>query len=360
MDTDPGMQRDGLLTMSVALSGSQYADDHAAVGFFDRVEAGLESLPGVDGAAATSSLPNARQGFFRTLEVDGQPVDDPADNPRANYVVATPGYFDVLGATIVRGRGLRSTDDESAPPVAVINETFARSVFGDEDPVGERVRVAAASAGPWIEIVGVVADFKNNGLHRSTWPAAYVPLHQDPARRMNLLVRAAGDPLLQVGPARAAIAEIDADLPLFRVQSMQQVFDSRFWGETLTMNLLSWCALGALLLAVVGIYGVISYSVAQRTHEMGVRIALGARAGNVVGLVVRQGLGLAAVGIGVGLLLGFGLSRGLSFMLFGVSANDPLTYAAVVTLLAAVAAAASYVPARRATGVDPMVALRDE
>jgi putative ABC transport system permease protein len=277
-----------------------------------------------------------------------------------NHVVATPNYFEVLGAGMNRGRSLSADDDENGPPVAVINETSARYYWGDEDPVGSRIRLFGSDDAPWIEVVGVVADFRNNGLHRSVWPAVYVPLAQAPARNMNLLLRADGDPLAMVPAARAAVAELDADMPLFRIMSMQQVFDNRFWGETLTMKLLAWCALGALLLAVVGIYGVISYAVNQRTHEMGVRIALGARAGDVVRLVVRQGMALAAVGMAVGLLLGFGLSRGLSFMLFGVSGNDPVTYASVLAVLALVAMLASWIPARRATRVDPIVVLRDE
>ena len=386
MDTDPGMRTDGLLTMAVVLSGPRYAEEHAAIDAFEHITASLGSLPGVAGSAATSSLPHARQGSFRSLEIEGRPAADAGDRPAANYVATTPNYFEVLGATMARGRPLLSTDDADAPRVAVINETFARQL-GADDPVGARIRAAGGSADAlWIEIVGVVADIRNNGLHRPTWPSLYVPLQQaGAARRMNLVVRAAGsvptdesgrttasaageealarraaDPLLLAAPARAALAEIDPDLPLFRMMSMQQVLDNRFWGETLTMNLLAWCAFGALVLAVVGIYGVISYSVTQRTREMGIRVALGARAGDVVGLVVRQGLWLSAFGIALGLALGFGLSRGLRFMLFGVDALDVVTYVSVVALLAAVAVVASYVPARRATRVDPVVALRDE
>jgi putative ABC transport system permease protein len=360
MQTDPGMEPRGLLTMAVALSGERYRDDNAALSFFDRVTEEFGALPGAGGAAATSSLPHARQGNFRGVAIEGQPTDDESV-PSVNYVTITPDYFDVLGATLARGRALSARDTADTQPVAVINETAARYYWAGVDPVGSRVRLLAGGEdAPWIEIVGVVADIKNNGLHRSTWPAMYVPLQQAPARRMTLLLRAAGDPLAMVPAARAALGDIDPDLPLFRLMSMQQVLDNRFWGETLTMNLLAWCALGALLLAVVGIYGVISYAVNQRTHEMGVRIALGARAGDVVRLVVRQGMALAAVGIVIGLLLGFGLSRGLRFMLFGVSGNDPMTWLSVVALLATVALLASWIPARRATRVDPIVALRDE
>jgi len=362
MQTDPGMEPRGLLTMAVALSGERYRDDSAALQFFDRVTEEFGALPGAGGAAATSSLPHARQGNFRGVAIEGQPAaEDERATPSVNYVTITPDYFDVLGATLARGRALSARDTADSQPVAVINETAARYYWGGEDPVGSRVRLlAGGDDAPWIEIVGVVADIKNNGLHRNTWPAMYVPLHQAPARRMTVVLRAAGDPLAMAPAARAALGAIDPDLPLFRVMRMQQVLDNRFWGETLTMKLLAWCALGALLLAVVGIYGVISYAVNQRTHEMGVRIALGARAGDVVRLVVRQGMALAAVGIGIGLLLGFGLSRGLRFMLFGISGNDPVTWLSVVALLATVALLASWIPARRATRVDPIVALRDE
>ena len=361
MQTDPGMRRDGLLSMAVALSESRYAEDHATQAFFGDVTTRLAAIPGADGAAATSSLPSARQGNFRAFEIDGRPADNAAENPRANRVVATPGYFDVLGATMAQGRALSDRDDENAPLVGVINESFARRVWGADDAIGARIRsVSRAGVGEWIEIVGVVTDFRNNGLHRPTWAAVYLPFRQAPTRRMNLLVRAAADPLLLAAAARNAVAEVDGDLPVFRIMTMQQVFANRFWGETLTMNLLAWCALGALVLAIVGIYGVISYSVTQRTHEMGVRLALGAGAPDLVRLVVGQGLRLAAIGIVFGLLLGFGLSRGLEFMLYGVDGNDPVTYASVVTLLAAVAALASYVPARRATHLDPIIALRNE
>jgi putative ABC transport system permease protein len=177
---------------------------------------------------------------------------------------------------------------------------------------------------------------------------------------MNFVVRTSGEPTAIVPALRDALATVDGALPMFRVMSMERVYANRYWGETLTMKLLAWCAVGALLLAVVGIYGVISYSVTQRRREMGIRIALGAGHREVISLVVRQGLYLVAGGIGFGLFLGFGLSRGLSFMLFGVNPNDPTTYLAVVAFVACAAIAASYIPARRATRVDPIVALREE
>ncbi len=361
LQTDPGMRTEGLLTMSVALTESRYDGDGAATSFLDEALDGFRSIPAVRGASATSSLPHARQDAFRVFEIEGRPAVDRSDYPRVNQATVDEDYFVTLGATIARGRSLGPADDAGAPHVAVINQTFATRFWGDEDPLGARIRrVPVGDDTPWIEIVGVVSDFRNNGLHRPTWPAIYLPMAQQPVRQLTLLVRSDEDPLTLTAQARAVLAEIDPDLPIFRVMTMEQVLANRFWGETLTMKLLTWCALGALLLAIVGIYGVISYSVNQRTHEMGVRIALGARAGDVVSLVVRQGLWLAAFGIVFGLLLGFGLSRGLSFMLFGVSGNDPVTYGFVVMLLALVAAAASYVPARRATTVDPIVALRNE
>ena len=262
---------------------------------------------------------------------------------------------------MVRGRLLDNTDSAAAPPVVLINQALADLYWPESDPVGARLQPAVGDPdAPWIEIVGVVADIKNNGLHRPTYPSVYLPLQQLSVREMNFVVRSDADPSELAASLRGVVGGLDSGLPIYRVMTMEQIFDNRFWGETLSMKLFVWCALGALLLAVVGIYGVISYSVGQRTHEMGVRLALGAKSANVVSLVVRQGLWLAGVGIAFGLVMGFGASRGLSFLLYGVDGNDPITYVAVVTLVAGVALLASYVPARRATQVDPVVALRDE
>jgi putative ABC transport system permease protein len=264
-----------------------------------------------------------------------------------------------MQSPLIAGRSFTEQDTEQSPQVVIINETMARKVFPGEDPLGKRITV-------WRdekfmrEIVGVVGDVKPSGLDAENEPQIYVPHAQDPWGVMSLVVRTKGEPTVLAGAVRSAVLALDKDQPVYDVKTMEDVVAASVASRRTPMLLFTVFAGVALLLAAVGIYGVISYSVTQRTHEIGIRMALGAQTTDVLKMIVRQGMALSLVGVLTGLLAAFALTRVMSGLLFGVSATDPVTFAAVSVLLAAVALLASYIPARRATKVDPMVALRYE
>jgi putative ABC transport system permease protein len=274
--------------------------------------------------------------------------------------VVTPGYLETLSIPLLKGETITERHTQGTPAVAVINETMARKYWPGEDPIGKRINLGNPERSPWITIIGVVGDTKGVELDRESYPQMYSPLAQFPQRIMTLVVRTAGDPLALAGPVRRELAAVDKDQPFYNARTLEQVLSQSVSRQRFQTLLTAIFAGVGLLLAAVGIYGVISYTVAQRTHEFGVRIALGAGRSDVLGLVVRYGLGLAAAGVGLGLAGSLLLARLLSSLLYGVSSSDPLTFAGVSLLLVGVALAACYFPARRATKVDPMTALRHE
>jgi putative ABC transport system permease protein len=272
-----------------------------------------------------------------------------------------PNYFQTMGVQLLKGRTFNAQDTRENPRVTIVNETFAKRYFPNEDPIGKRFTFG--SPGPntrWITIVGVVRDAKRQGIEQPIRIESWMPLTQRPSGSMEVVLRTTGDPLSLSNAVRKAVWEIDRDLPIPAIQTMVQVMSERVAQRRLNMMLLGLFALVALILAAVGIYGVMSYTVTQRTNEIGIRMALGAKAGDVLLLVVRQGMSLVLLGVVIGLAATFALTRLMANLLFGVRATDPITFAAIAALLTGVALLACWIPARRAANVDPMDALRYE
>ncbi|MFW6079453.1 MAG: FtsX-like permease family protein, partial [Gemmatimonadota bacterium] len=314
------------------------------------------SLPGVRGAGVVSYLPLSRTGGGRNYEVAGRAPPAPGERPFAQYRRITPGYPDALGIPVLRGRALTASDDADSPPVALIDRTLARRHWPEGDPVGERLEIA----GERREIVGVVGDVHHWGPAEPHRPTIYVAQAQDPSVLSFLAVRTASDPAGLAAPIRREIGGIDPQVAVAEVKAMDRVVAEFHAAERLMAGMLGAFAAIALLISAVGIYGVIAYSVSRRTHEIGVRLALGAEPRRVLRMVVGQGLALTAIGLGIGLAAAVALTRFMAGLLYGVSATDPATVAGVALLLAAVALLAAYLPARAATRVDPVLTLREE
>jgi putative ABC transport system permease protein len=355
---DLGFDPANVLTLQIELQGDRYAGDEEVRLFYDAALARLAGLPGVAHASAASALP-AFGGLSQTaFGIEGQPAPAPADRPWALQAVVSPGYFAAFDIPLLRGRGFTTADDARAPGVALVSAEAARRYWRDIDPVGRRVRLGDDD-GPWLEIVGVVADvFNREQFGEGSDPQLYVPLSQHPRRAMAVALRTTTDPAALIPAVRRELRAEDPDQALFDVRTMAQTFREELASDRLIFGMFAAFALVALLLAAAGLYGVMSYSVAQRAQEFGVRLALGARAGDVVRLVVRQGLVLVALGLTLGLLGGFGLASAIARLLFGVGPADPLTYGGVAALLVGVALLASYIPARRAVALDPIRTLR--
>jgi putative ABC transport system permease protein len=361
MRADLGLRPEGVLVMEMALPPTAYPENAQRADFYEQLVARTSALPGVASAAVINFVPMNRSGttssYFR---VDGRPAPPPDRRPYADYLVVTPGYFETAGTRILRGRGFTRADDERAHPVCVVNESLARRYFPGEDAVGQRI-IVSDKEGPW-EIVGVAADVKNEDMDEEAELAFYRPLRQDPWYAVALVVRAGeGASATGLAPAvRGEVKALDAGLPVYNVRTMRDVVDEAVSPKRLTMSLLAFFALGALLLAAVGLYAVMSYAVAQRRHEIGIRLALGAQGRDILRLVLSQGLVLTLAGLGLGLLGALAVTRVMASILYGVSATDPLVFGGVALVLGLAAFLACYLPARRATKVDPMIALRYE
>jgi putative ABC transport system permease protein len=359
MMVDPGFDTDNLLTMRLNLRSDAYTVPRR-LALYDESLMRLGALPGVQGAAITRSLPidgSDWGSYFSVADKPGQ-----ADIQGAAMTPISANYFEVMGMRLLKGRAFTAADTAEAPRVAVINETLARRIWPGEDPIGKRlVPGTPTSENPWCEVVGVVADVKLEGLEHNTPMQVYLPLLQrsrSPA--LWLVVRTAGDPLQAVAAVERTIHTVEKDLPVYSIRSMDQRLGSSLATRRLTLVLLAGFAALALLLAAVGIYGVISYSVRQRTHELGIRMALGAQAVDVLKLIIVQGLKLTFIGVAIGLTAALSLTRWMKSLLFEVRPTDPMTFIVIALLLIAVALLACWVPARRATKVDPVVALRKD
>jgi putative ABC transport system permease protein len=370
---DPGFRRDHLLTMRFDLSGPKYDDKVTKQEAFLRdAAARLKVLPGVAGAGFTGSLPIQGSEWGSVFIVGDKAVPERSKIPVAAFNLASPGYLETMQIGLRRGRLFTEADGPDAPKVAVINETMARRFWQDEDPIGKRLKQGwPESDTPWREVVGVVADVKLNGITEETPLHVYLPIAQEGGDSLSLVLRTQLDPASIAASAQAAIHEVDPDLPLYHVRTMDEIFSRATLRQRGAMILLTAFAILAMLLAAVGIYGVISWGVAQRAREMGVRMALGAQQFDVLWLVLRRNMLLVFGGVGLGLCGAFALTRVLSSLLsetgtgktpllFGVNVVDPLTFIAVPLLLSFVALLACVLPARRATKVDPMVVLRYE
>ncbi len=365
---DPGFDPRGVMAGRVSLPEAGYETPDQVIRAFERIEERLQAVPGTAAGALVSVAP-LEGGGSNGLVPEGRPLDiSSAINSQRRLV--TPGYFATMRIQLVRGRTFTADDRRGAPLVMVINETLAREAFPGEDAVGKRI--ACCEPGPdgspnWKEVVGVVRDVRAQGLDEAPVPEFYLPMVQAPAaawtwddRTMSVVVRAQGDPVALMAPLRRAIADVDPALPLYQLGTMDgRVVDSMAQTRFSTTLLTAFGAI-ALILAAIGVYGVISYGVTQRTQEIGIRMALGARRADVVGMVVRHGAALAAIGLVVGLAGALALSRLIGSLLFQVSPTDPPTFATGTVVLTTVAVLAAVLPARRAAQTDPMVALRNE
>jgi putative ABC transport system permease protein len=359
---NPGFAPVRLLTAQIVLPQSRYREG-AKVGAFQRqLLQRLQALPGVQAASVSMSLPPNLLIMRNPFTVEGQAPAPGQSLPLAEHILVSPDYFRTLGIEQRAGRAFTDADDANAPQVIIINEALARQYFTNQDPVGRRMQFGDYSpTGPWLTIVGVVADVKYSGLREAVQPAIYTAFQQNLWwRSMYLAVKADGDPLGLVNTVRNEVQALDRDLPVSQIKTMDQLMSDAVAEPRVYTLLLGIFGAVALLLAALGIYGVMAYAVTQRTHEIGVRLALGAQSGDVLRLVVSAGMRLALLGIAIGLLAAFALTRLMSKLLFNVSPTDPLTFALIVLLLLGVALLACYLPARRAMKVDPMIALRCE
>ena len=357
---DVGVRADNIVTMQISLPGSRYRERAQLTAFWGRLLERIEALPGVRSAAVSLGLPPNLLSLRDDFTIEGRPSPSTESNPIADLLLVSPRYFETLGIRLREGRELANTDTADAPRVVVINETMKRRFFPAESPIGKRIKQAASSQNPWMEIVGVVDDVKYAGVGVPTEPAMYEPYMQNPGSPMYLVVRAAADPVGAVPAIRDVVRSLDKDLPVSRVRTMSELIYQSKAEPRFRAMLLGVFGVVALMLAAVGIYGVISYSVTQRTHEIGVRMALGAARQDVMRLILVQGSKLVLLGTAIGLAGSALITRSLATLLFAVEPHDPLTFAGVAVLLAATALAATAVPAARATRVDPLVALRSE
>jgi putative ABC transport system permease protein len=358
---DMGFDRSHVLTFHTVVSEEKYHDKDRIRGYYEQALRNIQALPGVESAACLTSVPSGWTWNWTPFTAEGAPPAAPGDQQSAISQIVTPGFFSTLRVPLHQGRLLSDQDTSNAPPVAVVSESLARQAWPGQNPLGRRIQLGRPEAGqPFRTIVGVVSDVNPNAMDREPSPTAYVPFAQQPESASAFVVRTSGDPLTLVGIVNKQILTLDPDQPAYDLRSLDQVISDGLSGIELASHMMLVFAACALLLAAAGIFAVTAYSVTQRTHEIGVRVALGARRSDVLSLVVGGALKTAAIGLGIGLALAVLLTRAVSSALFGVVQFDVITITLLTLALASVAAVAAYVPARRAARVDPMVALRYE
>ena len=358
---NPGLNAENVLTLRVSLPSAKYDAPEKRQDFFKQLLERTRALPGVQAAGAISNLPLGGGSLGRSLTVEDYPVLSVGQTPLVNNCVITPNYFGAIGITLLTGRDFTNADARDAAKVTIIDERLAREYWPNESPLGKRIRFGPPEDNePWHTIVGVVGEVKHESLNLTRRKSVYLPHAQISIGGMALAVRTRAYPESLAAAIRDQVKELDPNQPVTAVRTMSEVISRSVWQPRLYAILFGVFAAVALLLASVGIYGVMSYTVAQRTHEIGIRMALGAGRGDVLRLVITQGMWLVLVGVGIGVLASLALTRLMQSLLFGVGATDPVTFAGVTVLLAAAALIACYVPARRATKVDPMIALRYE
>ena len=346
-------------TTAVTGDGAQAAAARQASSYLAEARIKLGALPGVEAVGAINDLPiTGRSSINGGFSVEGKPPFNPGEAPVAEFRQVTPGYFESIGIPVLKGRTLDDSDLSKKPENIVVNETFAKSFIGDDNPIGRRVR---ALDGQFHEIIGVVGDARQWGLDRQASAEIYFSFGQlSLGQEAALVVRTGSDPANLVSAVRSAITDVNREAPITRIRPMTQAVEDSMGSSRFNMILMTIFAGVALVMASIGLYGVISYSVSQRTHEIGIRMALGASRQSVLGLVLRNGMTLALIGVGFGVGAALGLTRLIASLLFGVSPTDPFTFIAISLLLTGVALLACFVPAHRATRVDPMIALRYE
>lgn len=360
LQTNVGFKTDNLLTLTVALPPAKYTEVNKQIDFFDQLKARVESLPGVTGTGTVNILP-LQAGNTTRFNVEGDPVPPPGQETEANIRTVDERYFQTMGVPLIAGRWFDSHDKADAPIVVIIGKSTADKVFAGRDPVGKRLVYAGIQAPP-MTVVGVVGNVKIGGLDDDIRPVLYYPFRQNANTGTNLVVRTSGDPNALAAAVRNELHTLESDVAIFNLKAMEQVISDSpaAFMRRFPALLIGIFAVVALLLASIGIYGVVSYSVSQQTRYIGVRMALGATTADILKMILRQGLTLALLGMGIGIVAALGLTRWLRTLLFEVQTTDLTTFAVVLGSLFVVALLACYIPARRATRVDPLVALRYE
>jgi putative ABC transport system permease protein len=361
---DPGFNPTQTLSFELSLPDSRYEDEPRQVAFFDRLLPRLRALPGVRAADAVMALPLSGSNFNISFSIAGRPPVPPAQEPALEVRVATPGYFREMGIPLKRGRGFTDEDKPGTPQVVLLTESTAQKYFPNEDPIGKTIRLGwgrgpgKPKAGG--EVVGIVGDVKDAGLNEPSAQQLYLPYRQWPIQSMSVVMKTTTPPESLAAAVRQEVHAIDPNLPVSNIASLETIIAESISQPRFYMMLLAAFAAVALVLAAIGIFGVLSYAVSQRTREIGIRMALGAPGRTVVSLIVRQAMLLVVCGVAAGTVAALFLSQTMTKMLFGITSTDPATFAAVAIVLVGVALFASYLPARRATRVDPIVALRAE
>jgi putative ABC transport system permease protein len=363
---DPGFDPGHLLTFNLSLPAARYPADSLQTAFFDQVLPAIAAVPGVRAAGATSVMPFSGSWSTSSFEIEGYQPPPKTQGPWGDVRIVTPGFFETLRIPLRKGRFLGEEDRADGRRVAVIDEEFVRRFWPTQDPLGKRITFGPppgatdTTTREWIEVAGVVGHTKHEGLDAEDRVQVYLPYRQQPRPMLTVAVRTTDDPNTYATQMRRAVQSVDPDQPIANARTMEELIGQSVGQRRLSMLLLSLFSGIALVLASVGIYGLMSYSVAQRSRELGVRIALGAARSDVLRLVLRQGMSLALTGIVIGVGAAFALTRLIESQLYGVRATDPATFVGVAALLGVTALAANLVPALRATRVDPAVVLREE
>jgi putative ABC transport system permease protein len=358
---DSGFRSEHVLKLEMDLRTAKYDKDPAVIAFWQQTLDRVRALPGVESAAVGTAIPLTDDHDRTDITVEGMPVPKPGSFPHPDIHIVSPDYENTLEIRLLRGRGFTHADQEDVPRVAMVNSTLAQRLFPGTDPIGKRFTFGnEPGRATWVTIVGVLADTKMYGLANPARLEVYVPFRQAASNGMVLLVKSGQEPTALVSAVRGIVASIDKEQPIFRIATMQEVVNASVSTRRITLILLGLFSALALVLAGIGIYGVISYSAAQRSREIGIRMALGAQRGDVMRLVLAQGGKISAAGIVIGSAASLGLTRLMAKLLYSVSVVDPATFAVVAFVLALIATVASYIPARRALRVDPLVALRNE
>jgi putative ABC transport system permease protein len=360
LKTDAGFDPKGVLALDIPLDRQTFTKPEQQAAAFQQLIARMKAIPGVRDASVVSNVPLTDLDIELTFQIEGRAPYKPGEEPIADYTVAGSDYFRTMNIALLRGRVFTDQDTANTPQVLVVSNAFARVYFPNEEAIGKRIVLDETDKAPR-EIVGVVADVRRNGLEVGAQPEMYVSHIQNPERRMNLVMRTEADDASQLtAAARAEVKAFNENQIIWRAQTLDELLGTSIAPRRFNMLLLGIFAGVALVLAAVGLYGVMSYSVSWRTQEIGIRMALGASRSDVLRLVVRQGMTMTLIGLAIGLVGAFFMSRLLIGLLYGVSPTDPLTFTAVSIMLLAVALFACLIPARRATRVDPIIALRSE
>jgi putative ABC transport system permease protein len=354
---DPG----SLLTLRVPLISKKYHEPHQITTFYQDVITRIEALPSIRSVAAVSALPYSGHANGRTFTIEGRPLEKPDDMPKGMYQVASPSYFATLHIPLITGRLLSESDGANSPKVAVISKRMASRWWRNQSPLGQHIRVGDSSEdSPWLTIVGVVDDIIHSPYDREPRRTVYVPLQQAPAPWMDIAVRTTGDPLLAARPVTAAIRAVDPEQSIGEIQTMERAIHNSAIGLNFMAVLMGVFGMIALSLSAIGVYGVMAHTVAEQNRDIGIRMALGAQKGTVLGMIFQRGMLTICIGLIVGLPLALGLSRILASVIYGVAATDVFTFVVISGALIVAASLAIYIPARRAMSIDPIVALRYE